>query len=368
MRRRRPRGAVLDQPGGLDLLATLNELTQILRRGFDAAATPLARTICDLLGARAVALTSGEWHLSDAGEELSWHAEVEANAATVLERRRFDEPTLFQITIAGEQVESVVSVITSDDVPVGTIHVIAPTGSHVALNELRDLTAFVSAQLQLAELEQSRAYAAEAELRALRAQISPHFLHNSLTAIASLVMSDPVLARSMIAKFSEFLRAAFREQTDLTTVAEELGLVEPYLDLERVRFGERRDVQLNIAPEVLPVRLPFLTVQPIVENAIRHGLAAKAGPGRLCIEAEDAGPEVAIVVEDDGVGIDADALEKALSGTGSSSHVGILAVDTRLRHTFGPEYGLTILTGADAGTKMTIRLPKAAPTDRGLRR
>ena len=110
--------------------------------------------------------------------------------------------------------------------------------------------------------------------------------------------------------------------------------------------------------DALPVPVPFLTIQPVVENAISHGLEARPGAGQLSISAENAGPEVAIHVEDDGVGIDPIQLERSLSGGDATSHVGILAVDTRLRSTFGPEYGLVIETGADAGTKVTIRLPK----------
>jgi two-component system LytT family sensor kinase len=349
-------------PDGLELLATLNDLSQSLRRGFDAvSAQKIAEITKQLLGAHVVAVTDDDRLIAHAGVDVAWQAMVEEHARVVLDRRRIDKPTLFQLTLVGEHAEVAVSVLSSDDVPIGTIHVVAADGQPLRMNELRDLTALVSSQLQLAELEQSRAYAAEAELRALRAQISPHFLHNSLTAIAGLVISDPVRARSLIAKFSEFLRASFKTQTDLTTVSEELRLVETYLELERVRFGERFEVALTIAPETLPVRLPFLSIQPIVENAIRHGLEGRPGPGKLSIVAEDIGPEVSIVVEDDGVGIDADALEEALSGTGATSHVGILAVDTRLRSTFGPEYGLTILTGKDAGTKMTIRLPKGTP-------
>jgi len=152
-----------------------------------------------------------------------------------------------------------------------------------------------------------------------------------------------------------------QQRTDLTTVAEELRLVEAYLELEQARFGSRFDVSLNIAPEALPVRLPFLSIQPLVENAIRHGLEARAGKGQLRIVAVNAGPEIAISVADDGVGIDPQQLERALGGEDSASHVGILAVDTRLRSTFGNEYGLTIETGKNAGTEITIRLPKYHP-------
>lgn len=357
--RRRPSGVGPVEP--LAVLRSLNELSDALRNGFTPdAAAQIANTTRSLLAARLVAVTDDERVIATAGEPADWTVEVERHTAAVLERRRLAKPTIYETTIGatGESTEVAVSVLTGDGVPVGTIHVMVSPGDVSRISELRELTELVSSQLQLAELERSRAYAAEAELRALRAQISPHFLHNSLTAIAALVNTDPARARSLIATFAGFLRASFREQTDLTTVAEELRLVEAYLELENARFGGRFGISLDIAPEALPVRVPFLTIQPLVENAIRHGLEARPGAGRLQITAHDAGPEVAIVVEDDGVGIDPDQLERALRGDGVTSHVGILSVDTRLRQTFGPAYGLTIATGADAGTSVTVRLPK----------
>lgn len=97
-------------------------------------------------------------------------------------------------------------------------------------------------------------------------------------------------------------------------------------------------------------------------NALRHSLEARPGRGSLRIVAEDDGPEINITVEDDGVGIDPDRLQDALNGSGTTSHVGILATDTRLRSTFGPEYGLMIATATDQGTKVTTRLPKNRPS------
>lgn len=357
--RRASRVEATDRRADLRLLATLNVLSQSLRRGVgDDAALRIAELTLQLLDARAVAVTIDDRIAARVGDPLDWATEIADRSRAVLERRRVGAATIYQAEIDGRTTEVAVAVLTSGDVPVGTIHVVPAGAARLSLSDLDELTALLSSQLELAELEQSRAAAAEAELRALRAQISPHFLHNSLTAIAGLVMSEPARARALIAKFSEFLRSSFRTQTDLTTVAEELRLVETYLELERMRFGDRFGVSLNIAPEVLVVRLPFLTVQPIVENAIRHGLEARPGPGHLHIVAEDLGPEVAISVEDDGVGIDADLLERALGGTDETSHVGILAVDTRLRSVFGPDYGLTIETGPGAGTKTIIRLPK----------
>ncbi len=308
-----------------------------------------------------MAVTSDTDLLACVGIEAEvWDVAIREQTTAVVEGRRVNQPTVYQLVTGRDETEVAAAPLLFEDVVIGTIHVITTIGGS-QLGELTEFARFVSNQLQLAELEQSRAYAAEAELRALRAQISPHFVHNSLTAIAGLVNTDPVVARDLIVTFAEFLRASFRTQTDLTTVAEELRLVEAYLELEQARFGSRFAVSLNISPESLPVRLPFLSLQPLVENAIRHGLESRAGDGTLKIVAENAGPEIAISVADDGVGIDPQQLERALSGEDSSSHVGILAVDTRLRSTFGDEYGLTIETGQNAGTEISIRLPKYHP-------
>ncbi|MEM7093270.1 MAG: histidine kinase [Actinomycetota bacterium] len=324
----------------------------------EQSAPGLAEGVLQLLHADAVAITDDRQLLGTAGVELEWERTIHEHTQHVLEQRRSARPTFYEMTLGRTTRSVAVAVITNDELPVGTLHVVMPADAPLDLSELQELSALISSQLQLAELEQSRVFAAEAELRALRAQVSPHFLHNALTAIAGLVNTNPERARELIAVLAEFLRVTFRPQTPMTTFAEELRLVEAYLELERARFGDRFEIQLNIAPETLVVEIPFLTIQPLVENAVRHGLEARSGPGKLSIIAEDAGPEIAIHVEDNGVGIDPDALSTAMEGTDSSFHVGILSVDTRLRARFGAEYGLTIETGADAGTKATVRLPK----------
>ena len=343
------------------MLTALNELELTVRHGFDeSSAAQIARTARTILGARAVAVTNDRTIVAMEGaEDISWNSAITEQTAAVIDRRRLDRATVYEVSPDTGPLEVAVAPLLSDEVAIGTVHVAHAVGEGRPA-ELTEFVRLVSAQFQLAELEQSRARAAEAQLEALRAQVSPHFIHNSLTAIAGLVNTDPGKARDLIATFAEFLRASFRQRSALTSVAEELRLVEAYLDLEQARFGTRFSISLNIAPEALPVRLPFLSIQPIVENAIRHGLESRPGSGSVRIIAENSGPEVAIHVEDDGVGIDPVSLERALSGLDTDSHLGILAVDTRLRSTFGQEYGLTIETGRNAGTKISIRLPKYA--------
>ena len=147
----------------------------------------------------------------------------------------------------------------------------------------------------------------EAEVRALRAQISPHFIYNSLGAIASFVRTDPDRARELLLEFADFTRYSFRRHGEFTTLAEELRSIERYLLLEQARFGDRLQVTLRVAPEVLPVAVPFLCIQPLVENAVRHGLEGRRqadGTGRIRSSPATSDQECVIEVEDDGVGED----------------------------------------------------------------
>ncbi|HLL66755.1 MAG TPA: histidine kinase [Micromonosporaceae bacterium] len=218
-------------------------------------------------------------------------------------------------------------------------------------------------QLALAELDSSRARLARAEVRALRAQISPHFIYNALTAIASFVRTDPERARDLILEFAEFTRYSFRAHGEFTTLAEELRSIDRYLTIERARFGERLQVRLEIAPEVLPVGMPFLCLQPLVENAIRHGLSPKPGVGTISIVARDAGAECQITIEDDGVGMDPAVLTRAGASEDAEAgqHVGLGNVDDRMRVAFGDQFGLVVETAPGAGTKVSMRVPKFHP-------
>jgi two-component system LytT family sensor kinase len=248
--------------------------------------------------------------------------------------------------------------IAVDDSVVGAIAALAPSPAADLIRAAGEVARFVSTHLALAELDASRTRTVQAQLNFLRAQISPHFVYNALTAIESFVRSDPDRARDLLLGFAEFTRSTFREHSQYVTLAEELHLVECYLELERARFGDRLAVVLRVAPETLPVRVPSLVLQPLVENAIRHGLERRSGSSLLQIVARDAGHEAVVTVEDDGAGADPQNLNDLLAGRRPSDSVGLRNVDERLRATFGSDHGLTIETGVGAGTKVTMHLPK----------
>ena len=340
-----------------------------LRSGLGpAAAAKAAGHLRELLGSAAVAVT-------DLDQTLAWEGAGahHASGAVTVATKAMDNG---RVTVVTDTVACIdpecpirIAVVAPLVVAGSVVGSLASYGDGISSALVRatgEVARWVSAQLELSELDQSRARTAEAEVRALRAQISPHFVYNSLTAIASFVRTDPEQARELLLEFAEFTRYSFRRHGEFTTLAEELRSVDRYLVLERARFGDRLGVTLRIAPEVLPVIVPFLCLQPLVENAVRHGLEGRDGAGHVTITAEDAGNDAVICIEDDGVGMDPERLRLILAHGASgdpadaTGGIGISNVDERLRRSFGPDYGLVVETGIDAGTRVTVRLPKYA--------
>lgn len=261
----------------------------------------------------------------------------------------------------GEEMEAVGAPIVVDGRVVGVVVAFATPMRAALVRAAGEVADWCAAQVELGDLDASRAALAEAELRSLRAQISPHFIYNALTAIASFVHVDPERARDLVLEFADFTRYSFRRQGEFTTLAEELQSIHSYLTLERARFGDRLDVVLRIAPETLATVIPFLSVQPIVENAMRHGLEPGEGGGTIRIESVDDGTHTEITVEDDGVGMDPDTLRTLLTSAVDGAHVGLRNVDTRLRQMYGSDGGLVVETNIGAGTLVRMRIPKSQP-------
>ena len=343
-------------------LHTASLASSALRGGLTGdTADRSVRHLRALLGAPAVALT-------DTAALLGWdgsgrhHAEscdvlaartVEYGATRVTDRREV------ACGRSGCEVRAaIVSPLVVEDRMLGTLQVFTASATAGLVRAADEVARWVSAQLELAELDASRTRLMEAEVRALRAQISPHFIYNSLGAIASFVRTDPDRARELLLEFADFTRYSFRRHGEFTTLAEELRSVERYLLLEQARFGDRLQVTLRIAPEVLPVAVPFLCVQPLVENAVRHGITGQSG--HISILARDADTEAVIEVEDNGPGEDPEKVRRALAGDAALDSVGLGNVDARLRATFGDDYGLVVETAPGAGTKVIVRVPKFA--------
>jgi two-component system LytT family sensor kinase len=309
-----------------------------------------------LMGRAADVLSGGRTAVVPAGELLTAEPEVHVRGPQKRLGGRKGKD------VAGTQLAAVLAPIKAGTRVVGVVAAFAPSAGSGLVRATGEVADWVATQVELAELDASRTLLMEAEVRALRAQISPHFIYNSLNAIASFINTDPGRARELVVEFADFTRYSFRRHGDFTTLAEELRCIDRYLLLERARFGDRVQVSLQIAPEVLSTVIPFLSLQPLVENAVRHGLEAKEGPGHISLTAHDSGSYAEVTIEDDGVGMDPDELRSLLAGHSDGDHVGLRNVDARLRQVYGEDNGLVIETAPGEGTLITMRIPKSQPS------
>jgi two-component system LytT family sensor kinase len=202
--------------------------------------------------------------------------------------------------------------------------------------------------------------ATEAELRALRAQMNPHFLFNALTTIGYLIQTAPSRALETLLRLTALLRAVLRSDGELTTLARELDIVECYLGIERARFEQRLRVTIDVPARLRDIRVPALVLQPLVENAIKHGIAHKESGGEVIVRArvESADGDarrLALTVADTGAGASPEALRR-----GRTTGVGLKNVERRLECQYGNAGSLAIRTAVNEGTVVEIRLPVGA--------
>jgi signal transduction histidine kinase len=223
-------------------------------------------------------------------------------------------------------------------------------GTEMALRFYRQL------QEKERQEEQLRALAAQAELKALKAQINPHFLFNTLNTIAQLIHTNPAQAEATVERLAEMFRYMLAgSERGLVPLEEELSFVDSYLEIERARFGERLRVTCEVAPEALDVPVPSLILQPLVENAVRHG---RGGDGSidLTIRVQPHDDEVVIAITDRGPGMPSPKVGRG-RGLGEGEGLGLRNVDERLRKTYGQGHGLKIAANEPQGTVVTIRIP-----------
>jgi two-component sensor histidine kinase len=188
----------------------------------------------------------------------------------------------------------------------------------------------------------------DARLALLQRQVHPHFLFNALQAISTLLHRDPATADRLLVRLSDLLRAMLEDASGQTlSLRMELELTRKYLDIEQVRFGDRLRVEWRVDESLLEVQVPSLIVLPLVENAIRHGLSPKVGPGRLLIRAGTEGASLVLAVEDDGLGA-------ALPLRGG---LGVGNTRERLVALYGERAALDIDTAPDAGFRARIQIP-----------
>jgi two-component system, LytTR family, sensor kinase len=202
---------------------------------------------------------------------------------------------------------------------------------------------------------------AQAELHLLKSQLHPHFLFNTLHAISALMHKDVRAAERMIARLSDLLRVALEHASaTVVPIEEELDFLDTYLAIERVRLGERLSVAIDIDDAVRGAEVPHMILQPLVENAIRHGIAPRVAPGhvRVAARADDRGRTFTLTVEDDGVGVRADSGRR---GGG----LGLANTRARLEQLYGDDFSFEAGGRPAGGYRVTLRMPLRVPSTAG---
>jgi two-component system LytT family sensor kinase len=351
----------------LEAVYHMSKATPDLREGFDQnSADRITSQLLELLKCVAIGITDAEATLVSWDGEANDHY-VDLTAAIGLAIRKHRREVVAHDDVPCDhrgtcKMKTAVIVPLIVDGEIEAVLIVVGRSRGKRLIQMADAVAqFVCTQFELARLDESKLQLQQAEIKALRAQISPHFIYNALNTISSLIRTDPEEARELLQEFADFTRYSFRTSGMFTSLADELRNIDRYLTIERARFGGRLEVRLKIAPEVLSVVVPFLIIQPLVENAVQHGLANKPSGGMVTVTAQDYGAEALISVEDDGIGMDPARLADLRNSHRTGAHVGLGNINARMRQLFGDEYALMVETAPGAGMKVTLRVPKFAP-------
>lgn len=235
---------------------------------------------------------------------------------------------------------------------IGTIKLYEPKHklfSTINLTLGEGIAKLLSNQILTGRYNRQQTLLTQAELRLLQAQVNPHFLFNALNTINAVIRRDPDKARQLIQHLSQFFRRNLKQNIETVTLEEELQHVHAYLEIERARFADRLQVEVNIDDALLNITIPTFTLQPLVENAIKHGTSNLLASGKLTINACQNDQRIVLEVRDN-AGL--------YQPVGEESGLGMKIVDKRLKNRYGKEYGLQMSWEANQWTLATITLPK----------
>jgi LytS/YehU family sensor histidine kinase len=339
-----------------------------LRSGLTAkAADRTVRLLRPLLGGDAVAITDVEEVLAFAGPGSDHH---ERGAALVTDATQRVLATGRTVVIRDRDGigcptelcplrSAVVAPLTIRDEVIGTLKVYRIIDAPPSRELVEGMAGILSLHLELHELDRERQLAADARLDSLRAQINPHFLFNTLNTIASKARTDPEEARELLLRLSDFFRYAIRQEGHFADFDQEYFFVQTYLSLEKARFGDRLEIHYDVDPHVHGVQVPVLTIQPLVENAVKHGLAEKVDGGSVWmkVRVDPLRRTTNVQVRDDGVGMDADTLARVLSGSNPDGGIGLRNISERLTALFDGQCRFDIRSAPGEGTTVDLQFP-----------
>ncbi|GEN34610.1 MULTISPECIES: sensor histidine kinase [Aneurinibacillus] len=335
----------------------------ILRQGLDEySAEKAARVIYNMTEAAAVAITDREKILAHIGAGNSHHRrgtplQTEATLEALRTQKVLWAKNKEEIGCSSKDCplhSAIVVPLKKKDSTVGTLKLYFKRHHEVSVVDwelARGLAQLFSTQLEIADLEKQAALLADAEIRALHAQINPHFLFNALNTISSFIRTKPETARRLIVNLAEFFRRNLHQGDRMITVEEEMKHVEAYLEIEQARFGDKLRVETSIHPDAWKQHIPGLILQPIVENAVKHGLLPKKKGGTIHIFIGKEKGVLTVRVTDNGVGFTPHTHTPPLSG------IGLANVRSRLHALYGKPYDLVIESNPGGGTVCTLTMP-----------
>ncbi len=345
--------ATLDSSPG-DPLALVNRTLPAFREGLtEDTAARLAKQLLPLTGGKAVEITDTGRVLGTAG--VGTDGEMSEPGRTAMKvghsvRGLSDDELVLAIPLRLDEriIGSITARFEADDTP--------------PVERIDAVANLISLHIEIAELTEKAQLAADARLDALRAQINPHFLFNTLNTIASKSRTDPDEARQLLQRLADFFRYATQQEGHFAEFAHEYFFVRTYLSLEQARFDDRLNIHYDIDPQVLATSVPVLIIQPLVENAVKHGIAPKPGGGTLGLRArvDPLAGSIRIGVRDDGVGMDSEILTEVATGTYDSPEghgVGLRNIHERLERLYGNRYQFDIRSSPGKGTRITLELP-----------
>ncbi|KAE9624341.1 sensor histidine kinase [Aeromonas veronii] len=343
-----------------------NRTVGIMSQGFTPeASNKIARIIQEETGVGAVAITDTEQILAFIGTGEDHHLPGTPIASAITMQAIAQNKVLFadgnsqpyrcSLSPACQLGSVLVIPLQGDKGVIGTIKLYEPKKRlFLKINHTlgEGIANLLSQQLLAGRLEQHQRLLVQSELKLIQAQINPHFLFNTLNTISAITRRDPDKARDLLLHLSLFFRKNLKRQSGLATLQEEQEHCQSYLEIELARFGDRLTVINEIPPHLATLRLPSFTLQPLIENAIKHGISTLLEQGRIRLWTEEQPASVTIHVEDN-----AGAWQARLAGDG----LGMTIVDRRLKSAFGERYGVTIACEPEQWTRVSFTIPKEQP-------
>ncbi|MFM2482100.1 LytS/YhcK type 5TM receptor domain-containing protein [Celerinatantimonas sp. YJH-8] len=322
------------------------------------------REICNIIlhdiGADAVAITDVSEVLAYVGEDEQRYWENYHGLSSFTRQALADDRMVIQNEVEFDGFHSLLIIPLHEGGKLtGTLKIYYRRGYKIT-NALREmavgLSHVISTQLEVSKVEKLKQMATKAEFSALQNKINPHFLFNSLNAISSLIRMRPDEARELIARLADFLRYNLKHNEDLIAIDEELSQVRDYIAIEQARFGKKLTVHFDV--DSLAIKIPSLMIQPLVENAIQHGIQPVKGPGEVTIRVKQPTPEadIEIAVMDSGIGIREEVIRQLEQGEISSNHIGLTNVNQRIHLLYGRSLKLRRL---EPGTEVKFYIPAA---------